>query len=178
MTAGSLEKVSILLVDDSLHIRRLMRTMLRAMGAQRLYEAKDGKSAIEIIYRTPIDLVLVDWMLDNDPSRTGMDVVWEIRHSQIERISFLPIIMMTGHTEKYNIEKARDMGVTEFLAKPFTASTLHQRLCTLIENPRPFVRTRTYFGPDRRRHDAESRDKREERRYMVMRKEKQKGDDL
>jgi len=47
---------------------------------------------------------------------------------------------------------ARDAGVTEFLAKPISAKALYQRVLNVVANPRPFIRTRSYFGPDRRRN--------------------------
>jgi hypothetical protein len=48
--------------------------------------------------------------------------------------------------------KARDAGVTEFLAKPISAKALYNRILHIILNPRPFIKTETYFGPDRRRN--------------------------
>jgi response regulator RpfG family c-di-GMP phosphodiesterase len=59
--------------------------------------------------------------------------------------------MVTGHAERPLLERARDAGVHEFLAKPVSASMLYARLQRVIENPPPFVRSDTYFGPDRRR---------------------------
>lgn len=171
MTTGSLEKVSFLIVDDSLHIRRLVVTMLRAMGARQVYEAKDSHRALDLLERKPVDIALVDWMLDDGSGRTGLDVVRRIRASPLENVAFMPVVMMTGHTEKDNIEHARDVGVTEFLAKPFTAHTLYQRLAILIEEPRPFVRTRSYFGPDRRRRTEGPRDE-GERRHILPQREK------
>jgi hypothetical protein len=53
------------------------------------------------------------------------------------------------------VEAARDAGVTELLAKPVTAGHLFARIAEIVERPRAFVRTDTYFGPDRRRHRAE-----------------------
>jgi DNA-binding response OmpR family regulator len=67
----------------------------------------------------------------------------------------VPIIMITGHTEKYRVEEARDAGVTEFLAKPITAHNLFARIAEIVERPRAFVRCTDYFGPDRRRRPAE-----------------------
>src|SRR6185503_19347376 len=46
----------------------------------------------------------------------------------------------------------RDAGVTEFLAKPISAKALYQRIINVVANPRPFIKTKTYFGPDRRRN--------------------------
>jgi two-component system chemotaxis response regulator CheY len=64
----------------------------------------------------------------------------------------VPIIMITGHTEKNRVTAARDSGITEFLAKPISAKALYQRIVNVIAHPRPFIKTKTYFGPDRRRN--------------------------
>jgi hypothetical protein len=57
--------------------------------------------------------------------------------------------MLTGHSEKKRVMAARDAGVTEFLAKPISAKALYQRIINVVANPRPFIKTKTYFGPDR-----------------------------
>lgn len=64
---------------------------------------------------------------------------------------FVPIIMLTGHAEKRRVMQARDAGVHEFLCKPISARALYLRLFSVIAHPRPFVKTTSYFGPDRRR---------------------------
>lgn len=148
--AGSLAKLTVLVVDDSLHIRRLIISMMRSYGCTNIIEAKTAWQAFDILNKKPIDLALIDWMLE-DQQQNGLDLVRDIRKSPIEQVAYLPIIMMTGHTERENIEAARDSGVTEFLAKPFTAKSLYTRLSSLIDQPRPFIKTRDYFGPDRRR---------------------------
>jgi two-component system, chemotaxis family, chemotaxis protein CheY len=68
----------------------------------------------------------------------------------------VPIIMVSGHTEKHRVEAARDAGVTEFLIKPITGHSLFSRIAEILERPRPFVRCDNYFGPDRRRHPLEN----------------------
>ena len=55
-----------------------------------------------------------------------------------------------AHGEK-NVIKARNAGVTEFLAKPFSAKALYGRILNIVANPRPFIKSKHYFGPDRRR---------------------------
>jgi DNA-binding transcriptional ArsR family regulator len=51
------------------------------------------------------------------------------------------------------VAEARDVGVTEFLSKPVTARGVIERITRVVEHPRPFVKTTSYFGPDRRRRD-------------------------
>jgi two-component system, chemotaxis family, chemotaxis protein CheY len=69
---------------------------------------------------------------------------------------FVPIIMLTGHTERTRVTRARDAGITEFLAKPISAKGLYQRVFSIVAHPRPFIKTATYFGPDRRRNTSSS----------------------
>jgi DNA-binding response OmpR family regulator len=68
----------------------------------------------------------------------------------------VPIIMLTGHSEKHRVTSARDAGITEFMAKPISAKSLYQRILNVVANPRPFIKTKTYFGPDRRRNVTNS----------------------
>jgi DNA-binding response OmpR family regulator len=65
---------------------------------------------------------------------------------------YVSIIMLTGHSEKQRVMAARDAGVTEFLAKPISAKGLYERIVNVVANPRPFIKTKAYFGPDRRRN--------------------------
>jgi DNA-binding response OmpR family regulator len=64
--------------------------------------------------------------------------------------------MLTGHSEKRRVTAARDAGVTEFLAKPISAKGLYERIVNVVASPRPFIKTATYFGPDRRRNVSTS----------------------
>jgi len=77
-----------------------------------------------------------------------------IRQPESKGNPYAPIIMLTGHSEKRRVTVARDAGVTEFLAKPISAKGLYQRILNVVANPRPFIKTKTYFGPDRRRNTS------------------------
>jgi DNA-binding NtrC family response regulator len=65
----------------------------------------------------------------------------------------IPVIMITGHSTVRRVAEARDVGVSEFLSKPVTARGVIERINRVVENPRPFVRSGDYFGPDRRRRE-------------------------
>ena len=85
----------------------------------------------------------------------GLEFTRNVRNDPNSPNPFVPINMITGHTEKHHVEAARDAGVTELLAKPITAANLFSRIAEIVERPRAFVRCGHYFGPDRRRHRAE-----------------------
>jgi DNA-binding response OmpR family regulator len=62
--------------------------------------------------------------------------------------------MLTGYTEYRRVAEALDAGINEFLAKPISPRDLYLRIASIIDHPRPFVRARGYFGPDRRRYNV------------------------
>ena len=86
------------------------------------------------------------------PIFDGLELVQMIRQPGGNANPYVPIIMLTGHSEKHRVVRARDAGITEFLAKPISAKGLYQRILNVVANPRPFIKTKTYFGPDRRRN--------------------------
>ncbi len=81
----------------------------------------------------------------------GLDFVRLIRKGEDSPNPYLPIILLTGYTELERVTEARDAGVTEILAKPISIEALHSRIVSIIEKPRPFIKAKHYFGPDRRR---------------------------
>ena len=95
------------------------------------------------------DIVFIDW----SPTYDGLRLLHRIRRDPESQNPFVPIIMLSAFTEKFRITKARDAGVNEFLAKPISPKSLYQRIASIIEKPRPFVRTTSFFGPCRRRQN-------------------------
>src|SRR3546814_1685570 len=85
---------------------------------------------------------------------------------------FVPIIMVTAQSEEWKVMKARDAGVTEFLVKPFSAKTMARRITVVVENPRQFVRTDEFFGPDRRRHVISNYTGQERRKELMAKDRK------
>lgn len=142
--------LKILLVDDNQHMRLLLTEILRAIGVRQVYEATDGAEALSLLRKVAIDVVFTDLSMRG---LDGIDFVNLLRRSPDSPNPFCPIVMITGHSTARRAHEARDAGVNEFLVKPVTARGVIHRLTLLIENPRPFVRTEDYFGPDRRRRD-------------------------
>jgi two-component system, chemotaxis family, chemotaxis protein CheY len=124
---------------------------LQALGIGKVYESVDGASGFEELREKRPDFVLTD--LSMKPV-DGIEFTRRVRLGKDSPNPYLPIIMVTGHTERARVEAARDAGVTEFLAKPITTQSLMLRLVEVVERPRPFIRCKDYFGPDRRRRKA------------------------
>ena len=81
----------------------------------------------------------------------GIEFARMVRTADDTPNPYVPIVMLSAYSERYRVTDARDVGITEFLRKPICAQDLHQRIIQVIENPRPFIRTPRFFGPDRRR---------------------------
>ena len=143
--------LSLLLVDDNRHMRVLVRRLLNAFGISKISEASDGGAAWADLFRAMPDVVLLDFAME---PIDGIEFTRRIRAAPDSPNPYLPIIMMTGYTEKARVVEARDAGVTELVAKPVSALSLYNRLVAVVERPRPFVRSSDFFGPDRRRRQA------------------------
>ena len=148
MSGYRFDRLKILVVDDNQHMRKLVVTILQAFGAIQIFEAADGEHAWTILRDANPDVILLDWQMEG---MNGLEFARMVRTSENSPNPFLPIIMLTGHTHIDHVRQARDAGVNEFLAKPVSVKAILTRLISVIEHPRPFVRTKSYFGPCRRR---------------------------
>ncbi len=146
----SLENVSVLVLDDNRHMRSLVQSILHALGVKEIREAADAPEAFKELQHFHADVIIADWHME---PLDGLDFVRLVRTAKDSPNPYVPIIMLTGHTEYQRVCEARDAGVNEFLAKPISAKALYMRFASIIDNPRPFIRTKTYFGPDRRRQN-------------------------
>jgi two-component system chemotaxis response regulator CheY len=147
------ELLKILLVDDNHHMRVLLTEILRAIGVRQVFEANDGAEALQIMRTHQIDIIMTDLAMQ---PLDGIDFVRRLRTSPDSPNPMAPVIMITGHSTQRRVTEARDVGVSEFLSKPVTARGVLERIAQVIDNPRPFVRSTDYFGPDRRRRSDPS----------------------
>ncbi len=140
--------VSVLIVEDNQPMLGLLRSLLETFGIAKLFTAKNGDEGFKAYCRYQPDLVITDWMMR---PVDGISLTRRIRNDPLSLNQFTPVVLMTGFSEKRRVMQARDAGITEFLVKPFNARDLYRRIAQIIENPRQFVRSEDFFGPDRRR---------------------------
>jgi two-component system chemotaxis response regulator CheY len=140
--------LKILIVDDNHHMRVLVAEILKAVGVRHIHEASDGAQALQMMKTQAIDIIMTD--LSMQPL-DGIDFVRLLRRSPDSPNQMCPVIMITGHSTMSRVQEARNAGVNEFLAKPLTARGVIERIMQVVDHPRPFVKTESYFGPDRRR---------------------------
>jgi len=147
---SGLGPLTALIVEDNDHMRILLRTMLKAFGIRNTHECKEGGDALKYLKHNKPDFVLCDlWMAPMD----GLKFTRAVRELPDKMDCVLPIIMVTGYTERRRVESARDAGVTEILVKPVTPAALFQRIEEIVLRPRPFVKAPNYIGPCRRRRE-------------------------
>ncbi|MBT3809321.1 MAG: response regulator [Rhodospirillaceae bacterium] len=140
-----------MIVDDNAHMRRLLRSILEALTVSQVREADNGVAALNDSKLLIPDVIITDMMME---PLNGLEFTRMLRDDPTHPATRVPVLMITGHSEKQHVESARDAGVTEFLAKPVTVKGVGARLNSLLANPRPFVRTQTFTGPDRRRREV------------------------
>lgn len=166
MDRETFESLRFVIADDNGHMRQILRAILHALGARTIHDAEDGAKALELIDSYSPDILISDLVM---PIIDGVELTRLIRNPK-GRTPFLPIIMLTGYTERWRINDARDAGVTEFLAKPISSKALLDRIQMTIDNPRPFVQSKDYFGPCRRRQIVPFRGegrRKEDNRVMI-----------
>jgi two-component system chemotaxis response regulator CheY len=152
MSGYRFDRLKILVVDDNAHMRKLVTTILQAFGVVQIYEADNGQRAWTVVRESNPDVIIADWVMDG---MSGIELVQMLRSNPQSPNPFVPLILLTGHTSLDHVMQARDAGVNEFIAKPVSVKTMMSRLVSVIESPRPYVRTQGYFGPCRRRRGAD-----------------------
>ena len=126
-----MEKIKILVVDDESRMRKLIRDFLEREGYQ-ILEATDGVEAMDRFYsEKDISLIILDVMM---PRMDGWQVLREVReHSKV------PVMMLTARTEEQNELKGFELGVDEYVAKPFSPKILVARVGALLKRARNAV---------------------------------------
>ena len=146
--AYDFSNLRVLVVDDNRFMRETVEAILESIGIGTVYHAVDAEDGFKVTREKMPDVIVSDW--DMEPG-DGIPLVKWLRSSPDSPDKYIPIIMLTGFSERNRVMQARDSGVTEFLAKPVSTKSMHARLMSIIDQPRPFIRTEYYFGPDRRR---------------------------
>lgn len=148
MAGYDISQLRILLVDDDTLMRNLIKSMLRSLDVNNVKIVESAEVATSEIQIFNPDIIVLDWEM---PNVNGLELTKQIRQSSDYKISHTPIIMLTGYTAIERVIEARNMGINDFLAKPVSVKRLYQRILSIVKKPRDFVKTKNYFGPDRRR---------------------------
>ena len=156
-------QLRVLIVEDHAFTRLLIKEVLQSLGCQQgnIHEAEDGASGLNVLQEKRADLIICDWQMQ---PMDGLTFVRKLRDPEKSKNPFVPIIFCTAHTDMDLIQRARDTGVTEVMTKPITVKAIESKIKAILEQPRPFVDSTQYFGPDRRRRSDEPTPAAERRR--------------
>jgi len=121
----------ILLVDDALSTRNLLKKFLVALGYSAFKMAENGQEALEILETTTpaVELVLCDWSM---PEMTGIDLIKKIRAS--EKFSNIPFIMITSERSPLKVQEAIAAGINNYIVKPFDQTGIEKKINTTIQS--------------------------------------------
>jgi two-component system chemotaxis response regulator CheY len=143
----NLRDLVILVADPSSYMSMLIHRMLRGFGSNKVLEARSSTSVLQILTNQKIDILICDSRL---PPHGGLPLTRAIRRKQDNANRTIPILVMTSDGRETSVKLARDAGANMVIAKPMSPGSLYDRLAWIAFNPRQFVDTPTYFGPDRR----------------------------
>ncbi len=124
---------SILLIEDSEDVVRLLVTLLKPLGVK-IRAAADGAAAFRAAREAPPDLILTDLQL---PDMDGLQAVRAIKEDDA-RLQRVPVVVLTGHANPENIREAVELGVVDFLVKPsFLSAAGLERIRRALEAAPP-----------------------------------------
>ena len=150
-----IQSLCVLVVDDNQYMRKMIRNLLINCGIKDIYEAADGIAALDSIRTVAPDVVILDWEM---PLLSGPELVRIVRSPGVFPMPDIPIIILTGHCERWRVVEAVRLGVNEYLTKPVSAKALYDRLVSITTQPRPIVQLGDYYGPEPRKLVAEVED--------------------
>ncbi len=115
--------MSILVVDDSDTMRRIITTTLKEIGLQNITKADDGEKAWDKLQKQDFDLILSDHKM---PNMSGEELLKLVRQS--ERHKNIPFIMVTAEAFHANVMNAVKLGVSNYIVKPFSSQQLLEKI--------------------------------------------------
>lgn len=123
----AIEKVKVLVVDDSYTSRRQINRLLSGLGVKHITEAENGKAAAELIENEYFDLIVTDY---NMPEMDGQQLVVFIREQSTQ--PGVPIVMITSESDEARLAAVEQTGVSAIFDKPFNPDMLKRILKTAV----------------------------------------------
>ena len=139
-----------LIVEPNLHAARLLVDLVKGLGARDIHVEQTEAKALGMARELEPGLIFTE---RGGPDLEGESFVRELRRSHLA-CRTAPIIMVTADATANTIKGARDVGVHEFLRKPFTSADLIKRVENVALKPRDWIEGIAYVGPDRRRFNS------------------------
>lgn len=134
MTGVNFKTLAVLIIDDEPFIRDLIGRVLRDQGVPKVYYAANGRVAFEIMMTLTdrLDIVICDLEM---PEMDGFGFVERLRKHDDSHLASLPVLILTGHSQKGNVEMAVKLGIHGFLTKPVSVKDLTTRIQKALTSP-------------------------------------------
>ena len=128
--------IKILVVDDFKTMRKIIKNILTQLGFKNIIEADDGTTALELLKKQKVDLIISDW---NMPKMNGLELLKTVRSD--DNLKDIRFIMVTAEAQKENVIEAIKHGVNQYVVKPFTPKTLKEKLEKITPELAKYIRT-------------------------------------
>jgi CheY-like chemotaxis protein len=151
MPTSEIAHLTVLVVEDVRATRVIVRAILRSFGIADVVEASDGQEALTVLSQRHIDVVITDLCME---PMDGVEFTRRLRTPRNGLNPYVPVLMVSGHTDLAHVKDAIAAGVTEFLAKPIIPANLESRLLSIVRTPKKRITSKNYCGPDRRRANS------------------------
>lgn len=139
-------QLSYMIVDNHRFDRNTLNSALRIHHINDIVETDDGAEAFKIL-RSPTNTVDFILVAQDLPILSGCEFVRLLRRDLDVPYPEVPIIMITGLAAEWIVNQARESGVHDIIAKPFSPDLVFSRIQLTLNHPRPFIRSRRYCGP-------------------------------
>lgn len=140
-----LDYLNVLVVDDNLGIRHLVRTMLTMFGASVPAEAGSAEEAMTVLRSQPIDLLVCDWHME---PVDGLELLKTVRTAPDSPNRLLPVVMVSAFLDERGTAPLLQAGANAVVAKPLTLRTFANAVFDVIDRPGAFIRPERHSEPD------------------------------
>jgi DNA-binding response OmpR family regulator len=149
LTTGrvNLTLATALIIDRNVASVNILVQVLSGFGMHRFAKCSHVDEAKRTIGERQIDLVVMDPALEEG---AGYDFVRWLRVQKMDPNSYVPIILVTGHTQQHNVQRGLDAGASYVIVKPVSPAVLLERILWIAHENKSFIETADYLGPDRR----------------------------
>ncbi len=128
MAQSDLKKeITVLVVEDDKNLKRLIKSQLKGFGFERIEEADDGASALQVLSQNNIQLIIADWHM---PGMDGLEFHALLKAN--EDFKGIPFLMITGEAKKEKVIEAFTSGIKNYIIKPFESGDLERKVHKLL----------------------------------------------
>lgn len=124
--------IKILVVDDHMTMRQIMRKSLGELGFSNVTEAVDGLDALAKLEKDSFGFIISDW---NMPNMMGLDFLKAVRAN--DSLKGIPFLMVTAEAKKENVFEAAKAGVSQYIVKPFSVASLEEKMTSIFSKRKP-----------------------------------------